>query len=145
MILKDAITLEVQLPTAPELTWELLTDPAHLKAWFGSHIRLDAKLGGEFRETWSQAGRKIVTQGRITDFRPPTTIAWTWADEGWPQSTLLTLAIRPSDGSLVQLNHAGWSKFDPSLGEELRAAHEAGWRGHLDSLKRYATERVRSA
>jgi uncharacterized protein YndB with AHSA1/START domain len=144
MILKDAITLEVHLPTTPEMTWDLLTAPAHLEAWFGSHVRLDARLGGEFRETWSQAGRKIVTQGRVTDFRPPTAIAWTWADEDWSQTTLLTFTIRPGEASVVQLNHSGWSKFDASLGEQLRAAHEAGWRGHLESLKRYAAERVRS-
>jgi uncharacterized protein YndB with AHSA1/START domain len=143
--LKDAITLEVQLSTPPATTWDVLTAPTHLKAWFGSHIRLDAKLGGEFRETWSQGGRKIVTQGRITDFRPPAAIAWTWADEDWPETTLLTLTIHPINGSLVKLNHSGWSKFDASLGEELRAAHEAGWRGHLESLKRYSAERVRPA
>lgn len=140
----DAITLEVRLPTAPEMTWEILTTPAHLQAWFGSHIQLDAKLGGEFRETWSQAGRQIVTQGHVVDFRPPTTIAWTWADQDWSVTTSLSLTIHGLEGgSLLQLNHSGWSKFDQALGDELRAAHEAGWRGHLKSLQRYAAKLAR--
>lgn len=138
----DAIDLKVQLPTSPDDTWELLTYPTHLGAWFGPHIRLDAKPGGEFRETWSQGGRELVTHGRITEFRRPTAIAWTWADEDWPHSTLLTLTIRAHDGSLVELRHSGWDAFGAPDGDELRAAHEAGWRGHLESLKRYATERA---
>lgn len=86
-------------------------------------VRTFAWTPGQFREIWSQAGRNIVTQGRIAEFQPPAAIAWTWADEDWLQTTLLTLAILPVDGGrLVQLNHSGWNKFDAPLGEELRVA-----------------------
>jgi uncharacterized protein YndB with AHSA1/START domain len=140
----DAIALEVQLPTTTEATWEILTEPTHLALWFGSHIFLDAKPGGEFREIWTQNGRQLVTDGRIVEFQPPSLIAWTWKDEDWLETTILRLTIKPVNGSLLKLNHSGWGKFEMPLQKRLRAAHEAGWREHLESLARYAASLSRS-
>jgi uncharacterized protein YndB with AHSA1/START domain len=118
-----------------------MTDPIHLKTWFGKHVSLDAKLGGEFREVWSQNGREIVTTGRVEEYNPPFAIAWTWRDDNWIATTRLRLTFSAAaEETRVRLVHLGWGNFPESLGEELRTVHAEGWRQHLDSLRRYAIQ-----
>ncbi|MGI9484488.1 MAG: SRPBCC family protein [Geminicoccaceae bacterium] len=139
--MKDYIELNVALSVAPEEIWELITEQRHLEAWFGPHVSLDARLGGAFREVWSQDGRQIVTSGQVEQFEPPRRIVWSWADDDWPVSTQLALELRKGPaGTSLQLYHAGWNASECPRGDELRDAHEAGWRHHLQNLERYASE-----
>ena len=137
----DTIALEINLPTSLEVSWRFVTDPIHLKAWFGEHVSLDAKLGGEFREVWSQGGRQVVTTGRVEEYQPPSAIAWTWRDDNWTAQTRLRLTFSAlPEGTGVRLVHLGWSSFPVPLGEKLRTAHAEGWRQHLENLRCYATQ-----
>jgi uncharacterized protein YndB with AHSA1/START domain len=65
---ENSIELTAMIGASREETWEFLTIPRHLAAWFGSHIRLDARLGGRMEERWEQGGQTIVTTGIIDAF-----------------------------------------------------------------------------
>jgi uncharacterized protein YndB with AHSA1/START domain len=137
----DTIDLEINLPTSLEVSWRLVTDPIHFKTWFGEHVSLDAKLGGEFREVWFQGGRQVVTTGRVEECDPPFAIAWTWRDDNWTAVTRLRLTFSAvAEGTRVRLVHFGWSNFPVAIGEQLRTAHAEGWRQHLENLRRYAIQ-----
>ncbi|HWT29577.1 MAG TPA: SRPBCC domain-containing protein [Propylenella sp.] len=137
----DAIALQVLLPTSREVTWDLVTQPAHLRYWFGSHVSLDARPGGEFREIWSQGGRQVITSGRVDEYDPPHRIGWSWSDDDWTVTTHLRLTLTAvAAGTAVRLLHSGWSGFPEPRGDELRQAHDAGWRQHLDDLAGYAAQ-----
>jgi uncharacterized protein YndB with AHSA1/START domain len=139
----DAIELSLLVPLSRERAWALLTEPEHLAAWFGPGISLEARPGGAFRETWSDGGRRVVTSGRVEEFRPPEAIAWSWADEDWTAATRLSLALVEQEGETeIRLEHSGWSAFPDALGDELRREHEVGWRKHLESLARRAAEQA---
>ena len=138
-IVRDSVDVEVVLPISREASWHILTDPIHLRNWFGSHVSLDARLHGEFRKVWSQGERKVITSGRIDEYDAPHRIGWSWSDDHWTVTTHLRLMFEPmSSGTAVRLLHSGWGDFPEPLGQQLRDAHEAGWRGHLASLERYA-------
>jgi uncharacterized protein YndB with AHSA1/START domain len=138
---RDVIELPVTLPGTIDEVWRLLVDPDHVRAWFGDHVRLEAGPGGWFREVWSDGARQVTTTGRVVVFRPPTEIAWTWADDDWPCETRLTLRLsaRKADVTSVTLTHSGWSRLEAESGRSLRDAHESGWQRHLQSLESYAT------
>lgn len=138
----DTIELSALLPLPQAIVWTLLTEPKHLQAWFGPRISLEPRLGGQFREEWmNDAGRRVVTSGRVEEFRPPESIAWSWADEDWGATTRVRFALDgQGDETELFLEHSGWSAFPEALGDELKREHEVGWRKHLESLARYAAE-----
>jgi uncharacterized protein YndB with AHSA1/START domain len=91
-----------------------------------------------FREVWTNDGRQTVTSGTIVTFDPPTTLAWTWADDDWSGATLLTLSILAErNGARLTLIHSGWHDLAENASGSLRDAHAAGWTLHLTNLERY--------
>lgn len=143
--MSDAIELEVELPLVVERAWQMFADPRHLARWFGSHIRLDVRPGGAFREVWEDRGRQILTTGLIDRCTPPTALSWTWSDKGWPAETRVSLTLEPVDaGTRLKLVHAGWSQLPDADRPALHAAHLAGWRMHLRNLMTYVAEGIAS-
>ena len=137
----NAIELTVLLHGTIDEAWRLLVDAEHVRVWFGAHVQLDARPGGLFREEWSDGARRVVTSGRVVEFRPPSEIAWTWADDDWPCETRLTLRLEPGEAAnttALKLVHSGWSALETKSGRRLRDDHATGWRRHLQSLKTYA-------
>ncbi|HEV7254906.1 MAG TPA: SRPBCC domain-containing protein [Mesorhizobium sp.] len=138
----DTIELSALLPLPQAIVWTLLTEPKHLQAWFGPYVSLEARAGGKFREEWTDdAGRRVVTTGRVEEFFPPERIAWSWADEGWGATTRVRFElVGQDDETELRLEHSGWSAFPDALGDELKREHEVGWRKHLENLARYAAD-----
>ncbi|NVK33126.1 MAG: SRPBCC domain-containing protein [Rhodobacteraceae bacterium] len=133
-----ATDLAVPLPKA----WAVLTEQKFIADWFGDHVKLDAHVGGTFRETWQQDGRTIITSGTVIDLAPPFRIAWTWADDDWSRQTIVVFYLHiPEDGDgstcHLHLSHSGWAALRQNRDDGLRLAHEAGWRHHLSNLRTY--------
>lgn len=126
------------LPVDPGTLWQLWTDPQHLTAWFGPHVRLNARSGGTFAENWTKDGRPTTTIGTVTVCAPPEELAWTWADDDWPGPTLLSLHFKARPGGTrLTLVHGGWDALPSRSRDQIRDEHAAGWTMHLDSLERY--------
>jgi uncharacterized protein YndB with AHSA1/START domain len=103
-------------------------------------VTFDARPGGELRETWpDDSGRTVTTTGTVTTFDPPHTLAMTWADDDWDQSTRVQISLSPQAGgrTLLQLTHTGWAAF-PEVSRASRIeAHVDGWTYHLRSIMGY--------
>ncbi|OJJ09159.1 hypothetical protein BKI51_22075 [Alphaproteobacteria bacterium AO1-B] len=135
---QNVIQIERGFPVAPAVLWSLWTEARHLSAWFGPHISLEPRAGGAFREVWTNEGHQTITSGTIVTFDPPKTLAWTWADEDWTGTTLLTLSILAErNGVRLTLIHSGWHDLAENASGSLRDAHAAGWTMHLTNLERY--------
>jgi uncharacterized protein YndB with AHSA1/START domain len=135
----NSIELTVMIETSLSQCWRLLTEPQHLRAWFGSHIQLDARLFGRMEERWEQDGREMLTTGLIDTYEPPRLLSMTWADSDWPAQTRVTISLEER-GTLtaLTLTHTGWDDLPGLDRDALRQAHIAGWRSHLRSLSSYA-------
>ena len=131
----NEITFQIRLPIDVETAWCCWADPHHLKNWFGDHVQLEVTLGGTFRETWTNDGRPVITSGQVVLCNPPLELAWTWADDDWPESTQLNLAFQGvGEETMLTLRHSGWIALGTDLCNPLREAHKAGWTMHLSSL-----------
>ncbi len=123
------------VPAPPERVWDAIVDDARRGAWW-SYLRLDARPGGRLEERWTDAlGAEVVTSGEVVDAVPLRGLRLTWADEGWPAATVVDISLEPCPaGTAVTVRHTGWDRLPG--GDALAAAHAAGWRAHLDDLRR---------
>ena len=123
------------LPGPPETVWRLLVHP---QAWWGEHVSLDARVGGQFRETWADdRGRITVTSGTVGRCEPPALLELSWRDDDWPASTTVRFTlVAQAAGTDLRLVHEGWDRLPAAGRTALLQAHEAGWNHHLDNLAR---------
>jgi uncharacterized protein YndB with AHSA1/START domain len=129
------VTETVVVPAPLERVWEAFVDAGRREAWW-SYLRLDGRPGGRVEERWTDTtGREVVTSGRVLEAVAPTRLRMSWADEGWPAATEVEVELAPCpSGTRVTVRHSGWERLPE--GEALAAAHAAGWRAHLDDLRR---------
>ena len=130
----------VKLIAAPrERVWECLIMPEHIRAWWGSHVRLQAHPGGRLEESWRNLdGRLVTTRGEITDWREGEGFTMTWADEDWDDHTLLSVSLEEAGSATrLTLRHEGWAWLGAAAATA-QDAHAVGWQGHLEDLQRLA-------
>lgn len=136
------VVLSEHIAAPIERVWACLTDRRAIRRWFGPHMRLDARPGGWFTEVWRDGVRTVTTTGRVLHITPPSSLVLSWRDEDWSADTKVSITLDPLDQSThLRLVHSGWL----TLGAEalaLAEAHRAGWRIHLESLRRFVEERL---
>jgi uncharacterized protein YndB with AHSA1/START domain len=138
---EDAIRIELRLPVSQKEAWNLLTERRHVAQWWGEHVTLEAKPGGRFVERWSDGGRKVVTSGEVTQYRPPSTFEMTWADDGWPAATTVAFHLTASgNATRLVLEHSGWHLHPDRTRRSLIDAHAAGWSQYMEALADHARE-----
>ena len=137
-----AATLEITrlLPATPERVWDYLVDPELRKLWFcagetGSqagepfvmafdHSRISESAAPE----GIGCGDPIEMEGTITQFEPPSTLAYEWPGEDG-LATLVTIRLKPeNEGTRLDLTH------ERLVSSEFRKGASAGWHAHLDLL-----------
>lgn len=142
----NTIRIEVNLSVPPEKAWPVLTRPDHIANWWGSHVYLEPKAGGVFREVWMDEGRKMITSGKITAFNPPSELTMTWADEGWPGNTIVHfLFTENGKDTLLLFEHSGWEIHPEDQRQHLIDAHEEGWRNYLYRFAEYSMQQKKAA
>ena len=59
------------------------------------HIRFEAQAGGRCYETFADGSEYTI--GRITNWQPPSQLAYTWRDPTWQGDTRIQLSFEASD------------------------------------------------
>ena len=152
---KSAIVIERSLDAPAGLVWEMWTQPAHFKNWYGPQgfavpvAEIDLRVGGrrlvcmEMRS--DEEARTMCTAGEHTLIEPASRLRYTEAfsdsdgtllppsamgmpgDE--PLITEVTVELESQDGgTLLRLTHAGVPADSPGA---------AGWEQALDKLEKY--------
>lgn len=122
--------------------WATLTDVGR---WWPGTI-LEPRPGGKFEERWTDdAGRPVVTSGRVVNWDPPHGLTLSWKDESWHAVTTVTIRLRAMDmhGTEIALVHDGWEALPDN--ERLAATHEHGWSHHLEQLAAAVDEVTRAS
>jgi uncharacterized protein YndB with AHSA1/START domain len=139
----DRIEQEILIDAPPEVVWELVTDPAHLGAWFGDAAEIDLRPGGDAAFTWEEGGRFL---GRVERVEPPRFFSYRWARpkdtppaEG--NSTLVEFSLSAEgEGTRLRVVESGFATLARS--EDEKAEHFAdnteGWTVELGHLREYA-------
>ena len=134
------ISITIDIDANLETVWAALTTAHQIRQWWDEGVSLEARLGGQFEERWTDSdGRTVVTRGRVERFEPPNAFDLSWADEDWAVETEVGFRLaQAGSGTRLVLKHRGWQQFGDEDGRRLAEAHEAGWRRHLEALRTFA-------
>ena len=115
------IRLEVTVALPPERAFDVFTEQMDSwwpsqgvfpysfapKSTFPRHIRFEPQLDGRYYETFADGSEYTI--GRITEWQPPTQLAYTWRDPTWAGDTLIQLIFTSADeGARVTYQQSGF-------------------------------------
>ncbi|MEV4706641.1 SRPBCC family protein [Actinoplanes sp. NPDC049316] len=149
----ESIEREIYVEAAPEVVFEVVSSPDHVKHWWPDEARYDPTPGstGEIVFGDCNAGGKVVAF-TVVDVRPPTLFSFRWtqpADEAAAvgNSLLVTFDLTPSgDGTVLRMTETGFREmgWEAAVLEETYRDHVSGWGHFLPRLVAYvASLRVR--
>ena len=120
----DALSLEFDLPHAPERVWRALTEPALLAEWLLPSIGFDLAPSAAFMfKTEPVGGWDGVVNCRFREIEPHTRLSYNWSagDMDWVVTFTLTPTASGTQLTLVQ------SGFSPDQKKNLAGARY-GWK-----------------
>jgi len=144
---------EVYVEASPEIVFEVVSSPDHLRNWWPDDARYEPTPGavGEIAFGDPEAGGKVVPF-TVVDVRPPRTFSFRWAhpaDEAAAvgNSFLVTFDLTPADGgTLLRMTEVGFRErgWEAAVVEREYQDHATGWDIFVPRLAPYvATLRVR--
>jgi uncharacterized protein YndB with AHSA1/START domain len=146
------IEREIQIEAAPEVVFDVVSRPEHLKEWWPDDARYDPTPGavGEIEFGESEADCTVVAF-TVVDSRPPQSFSFRWTHPaGEPaavgNSLLVTFDLTASrGGTLLRMTESGFREmgWEAAMLEHQFRDHETGWDFYLPRLAPYvATLRV---
>ena len=141
-----AIEREVYVEASPEVVFDVVSNPDHVKQWWPDDARYEPTPGstGEISFGDPNAGGKVVAF-TVVDARPPRLFSFRWthaagevAAEG--NSLLVTFELTPSGGgTLLRMTETGFREmgWEVAVLEEQYRDHVAGWDHFLPRLAPY--------
>jgi uncharacterized protein YndB with AHSA1/START domain len=125
-----------KINASPREMYEMLTAADQLSRWFPTRSESDPRVGGDYTFTFeSKAHPEMnhIRRGTFTELDPGRLVRYNWEVE----NTDVTFTIAPDgDGSIVSLEHAGWS--DDAASDTNVEMHTNGWGFFLQNLKSVA-------
>lgn len=143
------LNLECTVPSPPETTFLLLTEPARLAEWWGPHgfsipeVDINLVAGGRYRFRMAPPkGEPFHLSGEFLEIDPPWRLVYTFAwEEPAPDDTetVVDLSLAGTGtGTRVVLSQG------PFLTEERLELHRNGWSDSFEKLARAAGSAGRS-
>jgi uncharacterized protein YndB with AHSA1/START domain len=148
------IEREIYVEASPEVVFQVVSSPEHLKGWWPDDARYDTAPGssGEIVFGDCDAGGTVVAF-TVVEARPPVLFSFRWthpagavAAEG--NSLLVTFDLTPSgDGTLLRMTETGFREmgWEAALLEQQYRDHVSGWNFYLPRLGPYAAKLAVSA
>jgi uncharacterized protein YndB with AHSA1/START domain len=140
------IEREIYVEASPEVVFEVVSSPDHVKEWWPDEARYDPTPGstGEIVFGDRGSGRKVV-QFAVIEVRAPWVFSFRWtqpegetAAEG--NSLQVTFDLTPSgEGTLLKMTETGFRElgWEIALLEEEYQSHARGWDFFLRRLGQY--------
>lgn len=133
-----SFSLSRVLAAPPEQVFKAFTDPEWYSQWWGPEgtsskvTQLELKVGGAYRVDMKLPdGNQTVLYGTYREIDPPKLLAYSFAWEGLPDETLVTLELEPhADGTELTVTHEGFT--DQTMADQ----HEGGWSGSIDRMEK---------
>lgn len=138
---------ELHVEASPEVVYEVISRPEHLREWWPDEAELDPVPGATGIISFGEAKVVHLT---VTEADPPRRFAFRWAyDEdvlaSADNSLLVTFALVPSGtGTLVRFSETGFGGkgWEGAELEEKYAEHAKGWDHFLPRLAAYVLRMV---
>ncbi len=147
------IEREIQIAAPPEVVFDVVSSPEHVRRWWPDEARYEPVPGSEGEIVFGREGADGSVVGfTVVEARPPRTFAFRWthpageaAGEG--NSLLVTFDLTPSGGgTLLRMTETGFRElgWEAAVLERQYREHVTGWDFYLPRLVGYvATVAVR--
>jgi uncharacterized protein YndB with AHSA1/START domain len=142
-----SIERELRIDATPDVVYEVISSPEHLREWWPDDADLDPVPGGTGTITFGDptAPDATVVPLTVLEADPPRRFAFRWVyDESPPTETnslLVTFDLVPSgDGTLLRFKETGFRErgWEAAVLEEAYLDHVRGWDLFLPRLVTYA-------
>ena len=140
------IEREIHIEAAPEVVYQVVSTPEHLREWWPEDAELVAVPGGTGLITFVRPEGTKVEALTVVEADPPRRFSFRWVyDEGVvaapDNSLLVTFDLVPSgSGTLLRFSEEGFrvKGWEAAVLEEQFRDHVAGWDHFLPRLVAYA-------
>ncbi|MEU3255379.1 SRPBCC domain-containing protein [Streptomyces sp. NPDC006997] len=143
-----SIEREIHVEAAPEVVYEVVSRPEHLREWWPDEAELEPVPGATGHITFGDKASPEVTEVPVTvvEADPPRRFSFRWVyDEGETaapdNSLLVTFDLLPSGtGTLLRFTETGFREkgWEAAVLEEQYRDHVSGWDHFLPRLLAYA-------
>lgn len=147
---QGTIEREFHVGASPEVVFEVISSPDHIRAWWQAEADLEPVAGTSGELVWGDksAGSAHVSRITVVEAEPPRRFAFRWVyDEGTQpaagNSLLVSFELIATDkGTTVRLTETGFRErgWEAAVLEQQYNQHSAGWDTHfLGGLRTYLT------
>jgi uncharacterized protein YndB with AHSA1/START domain len=132
-----SIEREIRVEATPEVVYEVVSSPEHLREWWPDEADLDAVPGAVGTITF---GPEKVVAVTVVEAEPPRRFSFRWDYDGEvateANSLLVTFDLIPSDGgTLLRFAETGWEESAKS--DAAYDDHTSGWNYFLPRIAPY--------
>jgi uncharacterized protein YndB with AHSA1/START domain len=140
------IEREIHIAAAPEVVFDVVSSPEHLRQWWPDDAHFDPTPGSVGTITFGEPGSGgFVVPLTVLEARPPRTFSFRWthpaeALAGEGNSLLVTFDLTPSaGGTLLKMTETGFREmgWEVAVLEEQYREHASGWDFYLSRLAPY--------
>lgn len=139
-----SIQREIRIEAAPEVVYQVISTPEHLRRWWPDEADLDPVPGAT--GTISFGDRAKTVPLTVLEADPPRRFSFHWAyDAASPIPLTVTFELVPAGtGTLLRFTEAGFREkgFEGAVLEEWYRDHAQGWDHFLPRLVAYVGELV---
>lgn len=142
-----SIEREISIDATPEVVYEVISAPEHMREWWPDEAELEPVAGGTGRITFgdSSSPDAITETLTVVEADPPRRFSFRWIpDEGEAltstKSLLVTFDLVPTEaGTLLRFSETGFREkgWEAAVLEEQYREHAAGWDHFLPRLVSY--------
>jgi uncharacterized protein YndB with AHSA1/START domain len=147
-----SIERELHIDASPEVVFEVISSPHHLREWFPDDTDLEPVPGATGAFIWhdEDGGQSKVQPVTVVEAEPPRLFSFRWlASEGEAASAsnslLVTFELSPSgQGTVLRMTEVGFREkgWEAAVLEEQYNDHCVGWDTHLGRLGTYVVRLV---
>lgn len=140
-----SIEREIRIQAAPEVVYQVISSPEHLREWWPDEADLEAAPGATGTVGFRQADELMYQSLTVIEADPPRRFSIRWAYDGdaatVENSVLATFDLVPQDGgTLLRFAETGFDEANWS--EAAYKDHISGWDYFLPRLVPYAERQV---
>jgi uncharacterized protein YndB with AHSA1/START domain len=141
------IEREIHIDASPEVVFDVVSSPEHLREWWPDEAEFPAVPGGAGRIGFGDCSRDGTwVQFAVVDAVPPRLFSFRWTHEEGESaapgnSFLVVFEIEPAGtGTLLRMTETGFRErgWDEAKAAAEYAAHVTGWDFYLPRLPAYA-------
>ncbi|MGB7448651.1 MAG: SRPBCC family protein [Ornithinimicrobium sp.] len=142
------IEREIFVQASPEIVYDVVSDPEHVRRWWPDDARCDPTRGSSGEIVFGTDAEATVVGFTVVDAQPPYRFSFRWthpanqpAVEG--NSLLVVFDLTASrGGTLLKMTESGFREmgWEAALLEQQYRDHVTGWDFYLPRLERYLAQ-----